>query len=182
MEGLMLGKMSTQPVNFGRSSKSPVRAARAQAPIESFVLLSECARPHRSSLDFASLWQGYASIGGLARFGRVLADTRCNADPTVPERFLESIARRKVLIFPEQHELWLPVFQFATPDLHPWTAVPSAVTHMRSVLDEVDLAAWFCTPNARLGGRRPAALVRHRPQAVAVAAAKDARSLLRELR
>src|SRR3954469_21409116 len=99
--GLMVGQTLTPLAGFGWSSQPPVQAASVQAPLESFVLLSECVQPRRASRDFTSLWQGYASIGGLARFGRVLTDTRRSADPSVRERFLESIAAGKLLIFPE---------------------------------------------------------------------------------
>ncbi|MDO9435258.1 antitoxin Xre/MbcA/ParS toxin-binding domain-containing protein [Hydrogenophaga sp.] len=83
------------------------------------------------------------------------------------------IASKKVVAIDSPWGQVLPVFQFDIPRAEVLPGVQLALSELRDVLSEEELALWFVTPNEWLDGQRPAQALRTRMAAVRHAARAD---------
>ena len=70
------------------------------------------------------------------------------------------IGDRRLVCLDDGAQRLLPMFQFdlAQARIHP--AVESAVTHLRSTMDDAAIASWFAMANVQLGHQAPAQAIR----------------------
>ena len=82
------------------------------------------------------------------------------------------IASRRMLSLCQDRRILIPLFQFSRP-LVVRPEVESVIAELAEVLDDRELACWFATGNAWLGGARPVGMIDADPDAVHAAARAD---------
>lgn len=105
--------------------------------------------------DFLYLQDGYRPFGGLTTLRRILEETFPYA-PAGAIAVVRQVQRSQCIAFWEGDCLWLPVFQFGQ---RPWQILPGVRTSLElltKTFDALEVAQWYCTPNALLAGRVPA--------------------------
>lgn len=127
----------------------------------------------RLPTDYERVWMGYSGSGGLARLRDVLQQMARWSDIRASGALLRRVRQGSVIVFPLRHELWLPNFQFIQDASDVLPGVAEAVGELQYALDAVDIALWFCTPNAWLQDQAPMHAVASAPQAVQAAARAD---------
>lgn len=145
------------------------RGADAEVPMDAL-----------SRLQWLATARAFADTGGLVS-GDELAELlrqRCDADVKlqVPQP-LSLVARwivsQSVVSIDSPWGRMLPLFQFdvARAVVHP--GMRPLLAELQGVLDDVELALWFVTPNDWLGGACPARAMHHSLPAVRLAARTD---------
>ncbi|WP_425258812.1 hypothetical protein ACPOLB_25230 [Rubrivivax sp. RP6-9] len=116
----------------------------------------------------------YQQQGGLAGGDEVSSRLR-----GVVEQPISTLARwivaREVVVLPCESVLLLllPLFQFDFRAGRVLPAVSAALSELRPVFDDWDLASWFATPNVLLDAAAPMQCLLHDPAAVVEAARTD---------
>jgi hypothetical protein len=123
-------------------------------------------------LLFVELLDAYRPSGGLARYTEVtMRMTRRRSDGVT---WLESCLRHRRLVAIDWHsELWLPLFQFAAPDMSLREDAHRLCAELNGVMDGWDLAAWFIQPQCLLQYRSPLELLGTQPGSVLDAARQE---------
>lgn len=159
---------------FHKPQREHHRASQLNAASEQWterLVLTPAGKPGSDAL-FISLLDGFRPTGGLARAEEILMRSRFSSGPQIAE-LGRLTAGRRILSVHWNHLYWLPLFQFSGPGIAPPPAVGSVLAELVCVMDEWQLAEWFCRSNQRLDGNTPAAVVGLRPNAVLDAAHAD---------
>ncbi|MGE0347942.1 hypothetical protein [Hydrogenophaga sp.] len=127
-----------------------------------------------------SLAAAFADIGGLVSDDELadLIRAQCTDDsqPLVSQP-ISLVARwivaQRVLTVESPWGRMLPLFQFDLPRAAVHPGMRLLLAELRGVLDDVELALWFVTPNEWLGGARPALAMQTMLPAVRDAARAD---------
>jgi len=118
---------------------------------------------------FISLLAAFRPTGGMARADDLATQLRV-AEVGVVARW---IVEREVLSIHWNEIYWLPLFQFVKPSMGPCPVMAVILSELSPLLDEWDLAEWFCQPSGWLGDLTPAASLRLSGEAVLQAARAD---------
>jgi hypothetical protein len=96
-------------------------------------------------------YQAYGGIAGGDQLANLLND-RVDQAISVVARW---IVDHRVISFSLRGQLLLPVFQFESTTLLPRREVVMVLDELSQRLNDTDIAAWFVSPEARLGGQLP---------------------------
>ena len=107
--------------------------------------------------------------GGLMRSDEVVALMRERSDQPI-SRLARWITEESLLCFQWQGHLVIPMFQFETRPMFIRASATAAVSSLNSTWDEFTKAAWFVSPNTRLYGNTPIALLETQSESVLHAA------------
>ncbi|QHE77365.1 hypothetical protein [Hydrogenophaga sp. PBL-H3] len=132
------------------------------------------------SLHWLSTAAAFTGTGGLVS-GDDLAELirhRCEVAGWLPGSLPVSlvarwIVSRAVVSLDSPWGLLFPLFQFDLPTASLVDGMAPLLAELRPVLDDVELALWFVTPNDWLGGARPVSAMQHSLPAVMQAARAD---------
>lgn len=113
-----------------------------------------CLPQSEANRQFIALLDGYRDSGGLARTHELLALAKRRGGPAAAT-LANWVAERDVISFEWQSQIWLPLFQFARPDLRPPPELARVLAELTPVCDPWELAAWFVQPNPWLANRTP---------------------------
>lgn len=122
--------------------------------------------------EFLAMLAAYRCHGGLARAEEFLALLHGDG-ATGLSTLARWIARRSVISFEWQAQIWLPLFQFTRPEMRPCPAVGPVLAELAPVYEPWELAHWFARDNVWLDGRAPVDALAHTPAAVLEAARAD---------
>lgn len=142
----------------------------SRRPLEGRQQQPACGSAHDDD-TLERLWDGYA--GRLDRLSDTLRRLKAAGARSAAGSLLLRLQQNEIVVFPVGRELWVPRFQFETPELDTPDAVGEAISELQRAFDPVEIALWFCTPNAWLHGQRPMHLVHTAPVAVHGAARAD---------
>ena len=109
---------------------------------------------HASTREYSLMAETYASRGGLLTGEQALAWMRTRA-PAPISALARPIAQRELVSFTWRGQLLVPAFQFDLRDVRPKAGVGRIVAELRDAFDDWDIATWFASRNAWLGGVRP---------------------------
>ena len=134
--------------------------------------LDDVSPAHCADGEFLAMLAAYRRHGGLAHAEELLALLRGDGGDGL-STLARWIARRSVISFEWQAQIWLPLFQFTRPDMRPCPAVVSVLAELAPVCEPWELAHWFARDNVWLDGRVPAGALAITPAAVLAAARAD---------
>ncbi len=129
--------------------------------------------------SLAALAKTYAGCGGLID-GDDLAAALAKANPDGEDLSVAALAhvarwivQREAVSFAGPGGWLLPLFQFDLPRarLHP--VMRPLLGELRGVFDDIEIGAWFATPNGWLSGRAPARAMHNDAAGVLQAARAD---------
>lgn len=83
------------------------------------------------------------------------------------------IAWRRIVTVPCVEQTLVPLFQFEPGFAALKLGLPPVLAELTGVFDDLELAAWFATPNDSLGGKAPADVLAQDPPAVHAVARLD---------
>ncbi len=120
-------------------------------------------------LDGDELLRRYQAHGGLTTGDQLafLLSDRVDQAISVVARW---IVDHRVICFSPHGQLLLPMFQFERATLLPRPAVVMVLDELGHSLSDTDIAAWFGTPEASLGGQWPMHVLQRDAAAVQLAA------------
>ena len=121
---------------------------------------------------FVEMLTACRASGGMGRLDTIVRVPVRQGEEAVPT-VLQQIAGGAVFSFEWQQVFWVPMFQFAGPDLAPKPAVRQVLGELAEVFDGWSLATWFCLPNCWLKDERPIDLLDTRLAFVLAAARVD---------
>ena len=148
-----------------RSARHPSALSTRRSLID--VGLADC-----EDDEFLAMLAAYRCHGGLARAEEFLALLHDDGGMGL-STLARWIARRSVISFEWQAQIWLPLFQFMRPEMRPCPAVVSVLAELAPVCEPWELAHWFARDNVWLDGRVPADALAITPAAVLAAARAD---------
>ncbi len=111
-------------------------------------------RPRIEDWQFQPLVQGFRRSGGLCVEDELLQILRHKVSQPISV-LARWIVDQRILSFTWRGHRWIPMFQFDEETMTPRPECEAIVRELRTVFDELELATWFVTPNASLGGAAP---------------------------
>ena len=135
------------------------------------ALLHAAGRPRGVGPAFADVAETFRKHGGLWDGDELAGALRPCIDQPV-SCIARMIASRRMLSLGQNVRIFVPQFQFSDrltvrPD------VGRVIAELVDVLDDHELATWFATDNAWLGGAKPVAMIAIDPDAVHATARAD---------
>lgn len=115
--------------------------------------------------DLAGLLRGYQACGGLLSADRVAMQMRaCCSQPV--SVLAHWIVQRRVVSIAARGQTLLPVFQFERRFTGLRPGLDVVLAELSDVLDDLEVARWFVSPNHALSGGLPADWLCRAPQAL----------------
>lgn len=118
---------------------------------------------------FMQLQQAFEACGGLAS-GDHVAGLMRSFSPQPISQLARQIVARELVVVADAAVIWLPMFQFDRASMRPLAAVQGALTELRELLGDGDIARWFAQCNDDLEGVAPMQRAAQDPDAVIRAA------------
>ena len=150
------------------STSAPPRNWAVDDADDALFGLSTRTRQH----GMADLDRRYRASGGLLSSEHVLMLMRERMSQPI-SRLARWLAGRQLVQIAQPTVLWLPAFQFTPCRCQLRPGVSETIEELSTVLDDIELACWFASPNISLGGHAPAEVLLAYPEEVRQVARLD---------
>ena len=128
----------------------------APAPVlDDDARASRAAHLRQTDTEFVQMLNGFRSSSGLARLQEVSERCERRGGPDIAT-LSACLARKEIICFEWQSQLWLPLFQFNPVDMTIHPQIQPVVAELSCIYGPWDLAFWFSQPNPWLADRAPA--------------------------
>ncbi len=135
---------------------SPLVDFRVPAPVQGYeARASRAAYLRQTDTEFVQMLDGFRASGGLARLQEVADRCERRGGPDIPT-LSACLARKEIICFEWQSQLWMPLFQFNPLDMTIRPQIQPVVAELSCIYGRWDLAYWFSQPNPWLADRAPA--------------------------
>lgn len=108
--------------------------------------------------QFDLMRRTFSDLGGLLCSEELERRLRPAVDQPISQ-IARWIVSRSIVTVQWQARTWIPAFQFLLPDFAVRPCCARVLCELEAVFDDWELACWFASPNAWLGGASPASCV-----------------------
>jgi hypothetical protein len=157
-EGMTMNSLAYKPTPVSRRRQAAHLALYGREARRSTDVEQHGRRGADGAASFEAMCTAFRRSGGMAR-GEDLAPIMAMHRQGDYVSLARQIVDRAVLCFDWDASYWLPMFQFAMPDLSVRPDLLPVIWELHDDCDGWALATWFARANARLGGRAPVDLL-----------------------
>lgn len=148
--------MQNLAINPIPTGMSPLVDFGVPAPVQDYeARASRAAYLRQADTEFVQMLDGFRASGGLARLQEVADRCERRGGPDIAT-LAACLARKEIICFEWQSQLWLPLFQFNPLDMTIRPQIQPVVAELSCIYGPWDLAYWFSQPNPWLADRAPA--------------------------